>query len=151
MVFNPSDPPDSTPPPAPRAEPLELDPRVVQHLKKVSETQWPRVWAKYRRWFRSVTLGGQFMRPELMWPAVAAAALIFYVAPGSIRFLCGLFILMVVYKAIYAQAHGDGYYHGYTDGVDEGVNRVLGLSDEDSREIRERAAEMEVEEGMREG
>ena len=137
-------------PPASDRTSLDLDPRVVQHLKTVSEAQWPRIWAKYRRWFRSVTLGGQFMRPELMWPAVAAAALIFYVAPGSIRFLCGLFILVIVYKAIYMQAHGDGYYHGYTDGVDEGVNRVLGLSEEQSRELKERAADLDVEEGMRE-
>jgi len=136
-------------PPEPDRRSRDLDPRVVQQLKQVSSAQWPGVWAKYRRWFRSVTIGGSLMRPELMWPAVAAAALIFYVASGPIRFLCGLFILIVVYKAIYAQAHGDGYYHGYTDGVDEGVNRVLGLREGESREIRERAAEMEVEEGMR--
>ncbi|MDE3156343.1 MAG: hypothetical protein KGN76_14670 [Acidobacteriota bacterium] len=128
----------------------DLDPRVVRHLKTVSGAQWPDVWRKYRRWFRSVTVGGSLMRPELMWPAVAAAALIFYVAPGPIRFLCGLFILVIVYKAIYMQAHGDGYYHGYTDGVDEGVNRVLGLSEEESLELKERAADLEVEEGMRE-
>ncbi|HVC21112.1 MAG TPA: hypothetical protein VNE16_13620 [Vicinamibacterales bacterium] len=137
-------------PPTADRPPVDLDPRVVQHLKQVSSAQWPGVWARYHHWFRSVTLGGSLMRREIAWPAVAMAALLFYVSSGPIRFLCGLFILIVVYKAIYAQAHGDGYYHGYTDGVDEGVNRVLGLTEQESRELKERAAEMEVEEGMRE-
>jgi hypothetical protein len=80
---------------------------------------------------------------------LATAALLAYIGPDWLRLLAGLFIAIVVYKALYAQAHGDGYYHGYMDGVNEGINRALGLSEAEAKALRRRAEELDVEEGLR--
>ncbi|HEY7791623.1 MAG TPA: hypothetical protein VIC33_13990 [Vicinamibacterales bacterium] len=125
------------------------DPRAVRQLKTVTDAEWRRAFRRYRRWFRSVTMGGFLIRPRNAWPALAAAALLFYVGPDWLRILAGIFAGILTYKALYAQAHGDGYYYGYVDGVNEGVNRALGLSEAEANALRLRAEDLDVEEGLR--
>lgn len=64
-----------------------------------------------------------------MWTAVALALVIIWMAA----------------KLGQADGYREGFFVGYENGFEAGINKLIGIDEKESQDIRERATEMEID------
>jgi hypothetical protein len=127
-----------------------LDAREIEKLRGMNTARWTHVRDLYRKWH--VPYWSVFARPVTGkvpvwgWLAVATGILIGSSVEGAWRLAGWGLTLYAVFALARAEAHHEGYREGYEQGRDDTVVEMLGLSDEDAREMIERAHEMEIDE-----
>ena len=79
---------------------------------------------------------------------LAACGLFFYVPGYGARLACIAAMLYCAWQLAYRMGVYYGFMRGYQEGNTSGVKRVLGISDADAADARERAIEMQIDDGV---
>jgi hypothetical protein len=107
---------------------------------------WKRIWKEYNDYYVK-KLGSVFMRPLAGWSTFAVGLSLFIWGSGNWRNVGLAIFAWLLYQGAKADGHRDGYFAGYSDGHTRTTQSMLGISDEEVKEISERAIEMEIDEG----
>ena len=105
---------------------------------------WPKIWAEYRKW--NVRGRGSIFITKPLWLISAVVAFIVLVwLGGNWRYGGYALLVWVAYQAAKAQGHSEGYYDGYTDAHGLTMKKMLGITDEEEKDLHERAVEIEID------
>jgi hypothetical protein len=126
-----------------------LNAQQIEEKKKITREDW----AAVRKWYAElVKMYGYRLR--LYWYIVAAALGVFYltytVQPWHLYAGIALALVIMWMAAKLGQADGyrEGFFAGYENGFEGAINKMLGIDEKESRNIHDRAVEMEIDEGV---
>lgn len=108
---------------------------------------WKEIWKGYSKYYVG-ELGSVFVQKQwLSWVAIAVSIGLIYLG-GNWGFGGFLLIAWVVYQAAKGLGHADGYHAGYSDAHTETMKKMLGITEEEEKDLYERAMEMEIDGGV---
>jgi hypothetical protein len=90
-------------------------------------------------------LGSVFISKPLRAFGALAASGVLVLTGGNWRYGGYALFAWIMYQAVRAQGHSDGYGAGYTDAHHATMKRMLGITDEEEKDLYERAIEMEID------
>lgn len=127
-----------------------LNARDIMELKEISYDGWQQVKGKYSIWEKETWLlrDNFFLCVGLFGIVLMSQRWIDILAHGWIRIMAGSISIYSFFHLGSRTGRREGFLTGYYDGHDAGINKALGLTDSDAKEIRDRAIEMEMDEGL---
>lgn len=126
-----------------------LNAQEIEEKKEISVEQW----AAARKWYAELIKDYGY-RLRVYWYIIAIALATFYFLyprqPWRMWTAVALALLIIYMAAKLGQAQGyrEGFFVGYENGWEGGINKLLGISQEESHDIHERATEMKIDSGV---
>jgi hypothetical protein len=126
-----------------------LNAQEIEEKKKIT----PEQWSAARKWYAELAKMYGY-RLRIHWYIVAVSLAAFYFAyprqPWRMWTAVALAVVIIYMAGKLGQADGyrEGFLAGYENGWDNGINKMLGIDEEESRDIHERATEMKIDSGV---
>lgn len=121
-----------------------LNARQVTEAQKVGVDGWQKVRNDYSVWVKHLRLFNNWVVAIFGFVGVGLGIYL----TGWLKAI-GIIIAFYCFAELYKRkGHKEGYFDGYDAGMHDGVNKMLGIDDDESADIHERAIEMKIDEGV---
>ena len=111
-----------------------------QVLQKLNAEEREKIKADYKEWTSKIAVA----IPTYLFVIIGAVGgLFFFFSHGMIKNIAIVAFLYALIEIFKRECHREGYFDGYRFGFEKGIDRVFGLSDEESIVFQRWAREVE--------
>jgi len=126
----------------------------AQQIQELKQIDWKKVRSEYKDWIKYL---GIYQSKLYILFLVFGISII--LADNWLSHSTGFSstwfqlvgIIIIIYSTAQSEGrsgHLDGYWGGYESGFEDGINKALGLSQDDLKDIKQRAIDMEIYGGI---